>query len=79
MMFDRLEAYWVLPDGKSFERSDEDENAIGLFEVLLASVDAIPSSLTSRRTSRRRARKIQRCVVARSGIGSLWIFASERH
>jgi hypothetical protein len=46
MMFDRLEAYWVLPDGKSFERSDEDENAIGLFEVLLASVDAIPSSLT---------------------------------
>jgi hypothetical protein len=46
MMFDRLEAYWGLPDGKSFERSDDDENAIGLFKVLLASVDAIPSSLT---------------------------------
>jgi len=40
-MFDRLEAYWVLPDGKSFERSDEDE----IFKILLATVDAIPSSL----------------------------------
>jgi hypothetical protein len=44
-MFDRLEAYWVLPDGKSFERTDEDENAIEIFEILLATVDAIPSSL----------------------------------
>jgi hypothetical protein len=45
-MFDRLEAYWVLPDGKSFERTDEDESAIEIFKVLLATVDAIPSSLT---------------------------------
>ena len=44
-MFDRLEAYWALPDGKSFERSDEHENAIEIFKVLLATVDAIPSSL----------------------------------
>jgi hypothetical protein len=44
-MFDRLEAYWVLPDGKSFERTDEDESAIEIFKVLLATVDAIPSSL----------------------------------
>jgi hypothetical protein len=44
-MFDRLEAYWVLPDGKSFERTDEDENAIEIFKVLLATVDAIPPSL----------------------------------
>jgi hypothetical protein len=40
-----LEAYEVLPDGKSFVRSDEDENAITLFKDLLNSVDAIPSSL----------------------------------
>jgi hypothetical protein len=44
-MFNRLEAYEVLLDGRSFERSDEDESAIGVFEVLLATVDAIPSSL----------------------------------
>jgi hypothetical protein len=44
-MFDRLEAYWVLPDGKSFERTDEDESAIEIFKVLLATVDAIPPSL----------------------------------
>jgi hypothetical protein len=44
-MFDRLESYWVLPDGKSFERSDEDENAIEIFEILVATVDVIPSSL----------------------------------
>ena len=44
-MFDRLEAYEVLPDGRSFGRSDEDESAISIFEVLLATVDAIPSSL----------------------------------
>jgi hypothetical protein len=44
-MFDRLEAYWVLPDGKSFDRSDEDTRAIGIFEVLLATVDAIPPAL----------------------------------
>jgi hypothetical protein len=44
-MFDRLEAYWVLPDGKSFERSDEDESAIEIFKILLATVDAMPPSL----------------------------------
>jgi hypothetical protein len=40
-----FEAYTVLPDGKSFERSDEDERLIGVFEKLLDSVDAIPPSL----------------------------------
>ena len=40
-----LEAYVVLQDGKSFERSDEDEYAIGVFKNLLGSVDAIPPSL----------------------------------
>jgi hypothetical protein len=44
-MFDRVEAYWVLPDGKSFVRSDEDQRAIEIFETLLATVDANPSSL----------------------------------
>jgi hypothetical protein len=46
-MFDRLEAYEVLPDGKSFERSDEDESAIGTFEILLATVDAMPAPLVN--------------------------------
>jgi hypothetical protein len=32
-------------DGRSFVRSDEDERAIGLFENLRDSVDAIPPSL----------------------------------
>jgi hypothetical protein len=45
VMFDRLEAYWVLPDLKSIERSDEDENAIDIFEILLATVDVVPISL----------------------------------
>jgi hypothetical protein len=40
-----LEAYEVLPDGRSFERSDEDELAIGIFERLCITVDAIPPSL----------------------------------
>src|SRR6266704_1158307 len=40
-----LEAYEVLPDGKSFVRSDEDERAIEVFEALHDSVDAIPPSL----------------------------------
>jgi hypothetical protein len=40
-----LEAYEVLPDGRSFERSDEDELAIGIFERLCNTVDAIPPSL----------------------------------
>jgi hypothetical protein len=44
-MYQCLEAYTVLPDGKSFERSDEDEYAIGAFERLLDSIDAIPPSL----------------------------------
>jgi hypothetical protein len=34
----------VLPDGKSFERSDEDERLIGVFKNLFDSVDAIPPS-----------------------------------
>jgi hypothetical protein len=45
VLLDRLEAYWVLPDGKTIERSDETESAIKIFEILLASIDAIPSSL----------------------------------
>jgi hypothetical protein len=44
-MWNCLEAYEVLPDGKSFVRSDEDERAIGLFKSLYESVDAIPPSL----------------------------------
>ncbi len=43
-----LEAYEVLPDGRSFERSDADERAIEIFKRLSATVDAIPpSSITS--------------------------------
>jgi hypothetical protein len=44
-MYQCQEAYVVLPDGKSFERSDEDERLIGVFKNLYDSVDAIPSSL----------------------------------
>jgi hypothetical protein len=44
-MWNCLEAYEVLPDGRSFVRSDEDERAIGLFENLRDSVDAMPPSL----------------------------------
>ncbi len=40
-----LEAYEVLPDGRSFVRSDEDERAIGIFETLHDTVDVIPPSL----------------------------------
>jgi hypothetical protein len=40
-----LEAYEVLPDGKSFVRSDRDERAIELFRNLHDSVDAIPPAL----------------------------------
>jgi len=37
-----LEAYEVLPDGRSFERSDADERAIEVFKRLGATVDVIP-------------------------------------
>jgi hypothetical protein len=40
-----LESYEVLPDGRSFARSDEDQRAIGIFENLLATLDAVPPSL----------------------------------
>jgi hypothetical protein len=40
-----LESYDVLPDGRSFARSDEDERAIGIFENLLGTLDAVPPSL----------------------------------
>jgi hypothetical protein len=40
-----LEAYEVLPDGRSFVRSDDDERAISLFESLRDSVDEIPRPL----------------------------------
>ena len=42
MKFDRLEAQEVLPDGRSFERSDKDESAIGIFGALPSTVDATP-------------------------------------
>ena len=35
----------MLPDGKSFERSDEDERLIAVFKNSFDSVDAIPASL----------------------------------
>ena len=35
----------MLPDGRSFERSDRDELAIGIFRCLGNTVDAIPPSL----------------------------------
>jgi hypothetical protein len=44
-MYQSQEAYVVLPDGKSFERSDEDERLIGVFKNLFDSVDAVPPSL----------------------------------
>jgi hypothetical protein len=44
-MYHCLEAYTVLPDGKSIVRSDEDEQAIGVFKNLYDSVDAIPPTL----------------------------------
>jgi hypothetical protein len=40
-----LEAYEVLPDGRSFVRSDEAEAAIGIFESLHGSVDKVPPVL----------------------------------
>jgi hypothetical protein len=40
-----LEAYEVLPDGRSFVRSDEDERAIEIFKRLSDTVDVIPPSL----------------------------------
>jgi hypothetical protein len=44
-MYLSLEAYVVLPDGKSFERSDEDEYAIGVYKNLRDTVDAMPLPL----------------------------------
>jgi len=35
----------ILADGKSIEHSDEDERAIDIFEIVLATLDAIPPSL----------------------------------
>jgi len=40
-----LEAYEVLPDGRSFERSDVDERAIKIFERLGNTVEEIPPAL----------------------------------
>jgi hypothetical protein len=40
-----LEAYEVLPDGKSFVRSDRDEAAIDIFRNLRDTVDAMPLPL----------------------------------
>jgi hypothetical protein len=40
-----LEAYEVLPDGRSFVRSDEAEREIGIFESLHGSVEKIPPAL----------------------------------
>jgi hypothetical protein len=41
-MYQSQEAYVVRPDGRSFERSDRDEYAIGVFKDLYDSVDAMP-------------------------------------
>jgi hypothetical protein len=40
-----LESYEVLPDGRSFVRSDRDEQAIEVFKRMSATVDAIPATL----------------------------------
>lgn len=40
-----LEAYELLPDGRSFVRSDEAEAAIGIFESLHGSVNEVPPAL----------------------------------
>lgn len=40
-----LESYEVLEDGRSFIRSDRDENAIPIFERLGETVDEIPGPL----------------------------------
>jgi hypothetical protein len=50
-----LEAYEVLPDGRSFERSDEDERAIGIFDRLIDTVVAIPQALIASAEQLRRA------------------------
>jgi hypothetical protein len=42
-----LEAYEVLPDGRSIERSDQDELAIEIFKRLGNTIDAIPPSLVA--------------------------------
>jgi hypothetical protein len=44
-MYQSQEAYVVLPDGRSFERSDRDEYAIGVFKDLYDTVDATPLPL----------------------------------
>jgi hypothetical protein len=44
-MYLNLEAYEVLPDGKSIVRSDDAESAIDIFKNLRDSVDSIPPSL----------------------------------
>ena len=43
----RLEAYKVLPDGKTIERSLEDECFIDVFEELRDSVDVVPPELVN--------------------------------
>jgi len=40
-----LESYEVLADGRSFERSDRDEYAIGIFQKLYDTVDELPPCL----------------------------------
>ena len=44
-LYNSLEAYEVLPDGRSIIRSDEDERAIDIFYGLRDTVQAIPPSL----------------------------------
>jgi hypothetical protein len=55
-MYVSLEAYEVLPDGKSIARSDERERAIDIFENLHDSVDAIPPPLIKATEALRDAR-----------------------
>jgi hypothetical protein len=55
-MYVNLEAYEVLPDGKSIARSDERERAIDILENLHDSVDAIPPPLIKATEALRNAR-----------------------
>jgi hypothetical protein len=55
-MYRCLEAYEVLADGRTFERSDKDEYAIGAFKHLHDSVDDIPLPLIKATEQLRTAR-----------------------
>jgi hypothetical protein len=69
-----LEAYEVLPDGRSFVRSDEDERAIEIFKRLCDTAHAIPPSLIASAEELRGAQpELFEQLVARriESVGSL--------